>query len=162
MNIWLGLFFSAEKTTTFFDCCSAKASILQKLRRIHQWDHQPLYCKCSQIRLRPSDILDLGHFFNYGKDTINYCFQDGVIIHQRLISGVYKPFYNSVLLMVRQGNMWLTSWIRCQDGHTMVSGWCQDGNTSSRTITEVKHLELNQFSDGWPPLQSNRGVKPTW
>ena len=23
-----------------------------------------------------------------------------------------------------------------------------DGNTSSRTITEVKHLELNQFSDG--------------
>ena len=30
----------------------------------------------------------------------------------------------------------------------LVSGWCQDGNTSSRTITEVKHLELNQFSDG--------------
>ena len=29
-----------------------------------------------------------------------------------------------------------------------VSGWCQDGNTSSRTITEVKHLELNQFSVG--------------
>ena len=24
-----------------------------------------------------------------------------------------------------------------------VSGWCQDGNTSSRTITEVKNLELN-------------------
>ena len=31
---------------------------------------------------------------------------------------------------------------------TQVSGWCQDGNTSSRTITEVKHLELNQFSGG--------------
>ena len=29
-----------------------------------------------------------------------------------------------------------------------VSGWCQNGNTSSRAITEVKHLELNQFSDG--------------
>ena len=26
-----------------------------------------------------------------------------------------------------------------------VSAWCQDG---SRTITEVKHLELNQFLDG--------------
>ena len=25
---------------------------------------------------------------------------------------------------------------------------CQDGNTSSRNITEVKHLELKQFSDG--------------
>ena len=30
-----------------------------------------------------------------------------------------------------------------------VSGWCEDGNTSSRTITEVKQLELNQFSFGW-------------
>ena len=29
-----------------------------------------------------------------------------------------------------------------------VRGCCQDGNTSSRTITEVKHLELKQFSDG--------------
>ena len=28
------------------------------------------------------------------------------------------------------------------------SGLCQDGNTSSRVITEVKHLELNQFSVG--------------
>ena len=28
-----------------------------------------------------------------------------------------------------------------------VSGWCQDGNTSSRVITEVQHLELNQPSD---------------
>ena len=26
------------------------------------------------------------------------------------------------------------------------SGLCQDGNTSSRVITEVKHLGLNQFS----------------
>ena len=31
---------------------------------------------------------------------------------------------------------------------TFVSGWCQDGNTSSRAITEVKHLELNQSSEG--------------
>ena len=31
------------------------------------------------------------------------------------------------------------------------SGWCQYGNTSSRMVTEVKHLELKQFSDGWPP-----------
>ena len=30
-----------------------------------------------------------------------------------------------------------------------VSGWCQDGHTSSRMITEVKHLKLNQFSVGW-------------
>ena len=29
-----------------------------------------------------------------------------------------------------------------------VTGWYQDGNTISRTITEVTHLELNQFSDG--------------
>ena len=28
------------------------------------------------------------------------------------------------------------------------SGLCQDGNTSSRVITEVTHLELNQFSVG--------------
>ena len=32
---------------------------------------------------------------------------------------------------------------------THVSGWYQDGNTSSRTITEVKLLELSQFSVGW-------------
>ena len=32
--------------------------------------------------------------------------------------------------------------------NTFVSGWCQDGNTSSCTITEVKHLELYQCSDG--------------
>ena len=31
-----------------------------------------------------------------------------------------------------------------------VSGLCQDGNTSSREITEVKHLELNQSSYGPP------------
>ena len=29
-----------------------------------------------------------------------------------------------------------------------VSGWCHDGSTSSRSITEVKHLELKQFSGG--------------
>ena len=28
----------------------------------------------------------------------------------------------------------------------LVTGWCKDWNTSSHTITEVKHLELNQFS----------------
>ena len=60
------------------------------------------------------------------------------------------------------------------------SGLCQDGNTSSRTITEVKHLELNQLSDGRPLLESGEcycifpgacvtdvwlflgGVVPTW
>ena len=31
---------------------------------------------------------------------------------------------------------------------TFVSGRCQDGTNSSRTITEVKHLEFNQFPDG--------------
>ena len=35
-----------------------------------------------------------------------------------------------------------------QQGPMIVSDWCQDGNTSSRMITEVKHLELDQFSDG--------------
>ena len=29
-----------------------------------------------------------------------------------------------------------------------VSGGCQDGNTSSHMTTIVKHLELNQFSEG--------------
>ena len=67
-----------------------------------------------------------------------------------------------------------------------VSGWCQDGNTSSCTITEVKQLELNLFSDGLHPsgelwvllyipwglchwfvtfprgYMSNLGVVPTW
>ena len=28
------------------------------------------------------------------------------------------------------------------------SGWCQDENTSTSMITGVKHIELNQFSDG--------------
>ena len=35
-----------------------------------------------------------------------------------------------------------------------VSGWCQDGNTSSRAITEVKHLDLNQSSGGQNFLRS--------
>ena len=30
----------------------------------------------------------------------------------------------------------------------LISGRGQDGNSSSRAITEVKHLKLNQFSDG--------------
>ena len=29
-----------------------------------------------------------------------------------------------------------------------VSGWCQHGNTSLLTITEIKHFELSQFSVG--------------
>ena len=33
-------------------------------------------------------------------------------------------------------------------GAIEVSGGCQDGSTSSRMITQVKHLELNQFSVG--------------
>ena len=34
-------------------------------------------------------------------------------------------------------------------GPLEVSGWCQDGNTSTYfMITEVKHLDFNQFSDG--------------
>ena len=32
--------------------------------------------------------------------------------------------------------------------NSIYRGWCQDGNTSSRKITEVKHLELNRFSNG--------------
>ena len=36
------------------------------------------------------------------------------------------------------------------------TGLCQDGNTSSHTITEVKHLELNQFSDGSNSLGSGK------
>ena len=36
------------------------------------------------------------------------------------------------------------------------SGLCQDGNTSSRVITEVKHLELNQLSDGSNLLGSGK------
>ena len=28
------------------------------------------------------------------------------------------------------------------------SGWCQDENTSSRAITEAKHIELNRSSEG--------------
>ena len=36
------------------------------------------------------------------------------------------------------------------------SGSCQDGNTSSRVIAEVKHLELNQFSDGSNLLGSGK------
>ena len=35
-----------------------------------------------------------------------------------------------------------------QQDESSVSGWCQDWNNSSCTITEVKHLELNQFLDG--------------
>ena len=42
--------------------------------------------------------------------------------------------------------------IKCNILHHMwkhcVSSWCQDGNTRSRMITEVKQFELNQFSDG--------------
>ena len=30
-----------------------------------------------------------------------------------------------------------------------VSDWCQDGYASSPMITEVKHLELNQFLECW-------------
>ena len=36
----------------------------------------------------------------------------------------------------------------------VVSGWCHDGNTSSRATSEVKHLELNQSSDGQNFLRS--------
>ena len=32
---------------------------------------------------------------------------------------------------------------------------CQDGNTSSRTITALKHLELNQFPVGYNLLESD-------
>ena len=33
-----------------------------------------------------------------------------------------------------------------------ISSWCQEGNTSSHEITEVKYFELNQFYDGWKPF----------
>ena len=36
----------------------------------------------------------------------------------------------------------------------IVGGWCQDGNTSSRVITEVKQFERNQSSDGYNFLGS--------
>ena len=32
--------------------------------------------------------------------------------------------------------------------NVIVNVWCQDGNTSSRGMTEVQHLDLNQSSDG--------------
>ena len=43
-------------------------------------------------------------------------------------------------------HVWNTFW--------KVSDWSHDGNTSSPTVNEVKHLELNQFSVGWYLLGS--------
>ena len=55
--------------------------------------------------------------------------------------------HTCLMLMGRESQV-LIRWKTEVKGCWIVSGWCQDGNTSSRAITEVKHLELNQSSEG--------------
>ena len=66
------------------------------------------------------------------------------------------PFYKFGAWKSVARRSWTTSSLSIHDLR-IVSGWCQEGNASSRTTNEIKHVQLNKHSVGQNLPRSGKG-----